>query len=225
MTDIYKTNENVLKFFQSKKVMTTEELVAISKWSVPTVRRRMKGWHAYTSYNQNGRYYTLPAIPKFDQYGIWKYKKIFFSRKGNLKQTLINLVECSIAGRSAIESSNIIGISADTLLSHLYKNQQEIEREKHNGLYIYFSKNPDIYKKQKNKRERNLQNEAKETLPQDADSVIILAELIKHPKDTIEQLTRRARRKGINASIEMVRNLLVFLDLLKKTQDFQSFEH
>ena len=202
MADIYKTNEKVLKSFQSKKVMTTEELIAISKWSIPTVRRRMKGWHAYRSYNQNGRYYTLAAIPKFDQYGIWKYKKIFFSQKGNLKQSLINLVERSEAGRSAIESSNILGISAHTLLSHIYKNQQEIEREKHNGLYIYFSKNPDVYKKQKIEREKNLQKEAKETLPQDADSVIILAELIKHPKDTIEQLTRRARGKGIKASIE-----------------------
>ncbi len=225
MTDIYRTNENVLKFFQSKKVMTTEELIAISKWSVPTVRRRMKGWHAYTSYNQNGRYYTLPAIPKFDQYGIWKYKKIFFSQKGNLKQSLINLVELSMAGRSAIESSNILGISTHTLLSHLYKNQQEIEREKHNGLYIYFSKNPDIYKKQKNEREKNLQKEAKETLPQDADSVIILAELIKHPKDTIEQLTRRVRRRGIRVSTEKVRNLLAYHNLLKKTQDSQSSGH
>ncbi len=225
MTDTYKTNENILKFFQSKKVMTTDELIVISRWSIPTVRRRMKGWHAYTSYNQNGRYYTLPGIPKFDQYGIWKYKKIFFPQNGNLKQSLINLVNHSMAGVSALESSNILGISAHTLLSHLYKNQQEIERKKHNGLYIYFSKNPDIYKKQKIEREKNLQNKAKETLPQDADSVIILAELIKHPKDTIEQLTRRARRKGIKVSIEMVRNLLIFLDLLKKTPDSQSFEH
>ncbi len=225
MTDIYKTNESVLKFFQSKRVMTTEELIAISKWSIPTVRRRMKGWHAYTSYNQNGRYYTLPAIPKFDQYGIWKYKKIFFSQKGNLKQSLINLVERSMTGRSAIESSNILGISAHTLLSHLYKNQQVIEREKHNGLYIYFSKNPDIYKKQKIERGKNLQNEAKETLPQDADSVIILAELIKHLKDTVEQLTRRVRRRGIRVSTEKVRNLLDYHNLLKKTRDSQSSGH
>lgn len=225
MADINKTNKKVLKLFQSKKVLTTEELIAISRWSIPTVRRRMKGWDAYRSYNQNGRYYTLPAIPKFDQYGIWRYKKIFFSQKGNLKQSLINLVERSMAGHSAIESSNILGISAHTLLTHLYKNEQEIEREKHNGLYIYFSKNPTIYNKQKIERGKNLQKEAKETVPQDSDSVIILAELIKHPKDTIEQLTRRTRRKGIKVSIEKVRNLLVYLDLLKKTPDSQLFEH
>ncbi len=56
--------------------------------------------------------------------------------------------------------------------------------------------------------------------------MIILAELIKqHLKDTVEQLTRRVRRRGIRVSTEKVRNLLDYHNLLKKTQDSQSSGH
>jgi len=53
---------------------------------------------------------------------------------------------------------------------------------------------------------------------------MILAALIKHPHDSLEQLTRRVRRRGIKVSMESVHNLLLTHDLLKKNQDSQSSE-
>ena len=73
---------DVLKRFHRIKVLTIEQLVDLLKTSVITARRHLKKWETYTSFNHNGRYYTLPRIPQFDNNGIWKYQTILFSKYG-----------------------------------------------------------------------------------------------------------------------------------------------
>ena len=90
-----------LKHFREKKIMTISGIAESMQCSIPTVRNRLKKWKTYTSYNKNGRYYTLPDIPTFDQDGIWKFKGTFFSKQGNLKQTIIHLVNNSESGLTA----------------------------------------------------------------------------------------------------------------------------
>ena len=67
-------DERAIRAFTLKKVLTIDELLKILICSIITVRRRLKEWHAYTSYNKNGCYYTLPSIPKFNKKGIWNYQ-------------------------------------------------------------------------------------------------------------------------------------------------------
>ncbi len=219
-----KNEDEALKIFRSLKVINMVKLVSLLNYSERTIKRRLKHWKAYTSYNHNSSFYVLPDIPKFDQYGIWKYKKIFFSNFGNLNKTLKGIIDQSAAGLKASEISDILGLPAYTFLSH-FKNDPNLHREQQNGRYIYFSKKPNIFEIQKIERAKIRQSIAKLDLPSDSDSVIILAELIKHLKDTVEQLTRRVRRRGIRVSTEKVRNLLDYHNLLKKTQDFQSSGH
>ena len=66
--------------FALKKVQTVTELSEILQCSLITVRRRLKEWDACTSYNKNGRYYTLRSIPTFNKNGIWRYLDIYFSK-------------------------------------------------------------------------------------------------------------------------------------------------
>ena len=53
---------NALKAFRRRKVMTLGEVAELVHSSIHTARRRLKEWRAHTSYNQNGRYYALPAV-------------------------------------------------------------------------------------------------------------------------------------------------------------------
>jgi len=148
---------------------------------------------------------------------LWKFKKAFFSKHGNLKETLVCIITQSKAGLCAFKISEILGLPAHTFLSH-FKDIEHIHREKQKGLYVYFSKNPEIFEKQKIEREKRIRSKATLDLPSDGDAVIILVSLIKNPNDSIEQLVGRVRRKGIKVSIEKCRNLLIYHDIQKKTR-------
>ena len=140
---------DVLKRFHRIKVLTIEQLVDLLKSSVMTARRRLKKWEALTSFNQNGRYYTLPRIPQFDHNGIWKYQTILFSKYGNLKQTIIELVRRSEAGLSAREVAQIVEIPSNSSIFSQLQRVSGIRREKHQGHFVYFSDEQETYQKQK----------------------------------------------------------------------------
>ena len=207
-----------LKRFRAKKVMSLDELVGLLNCSKRTTQRQLKEWGTYTSYNQNGRYYVLRNVPTFDEHGLWRFKNVFFSKHGNLTETLTYTVDQSEAGLSASEISEILGLPAYTFLSH-FKDTAHIQREKYHSVFIYFSKEPSVFEKQKKERDKLIRAGVMLDLPSDADAVIILATLIKHPGDTVDRLTRRVRRREIKVSTEQCRNLLISHDLLKKTTD------
>jgi hypothetical protein len=72
-----------LDYFSQQKIITLEQLIGLLECSAITARRRLKQWQTYTSINKNGRYYTLPQIPEFDQSGLWRYQTVLFSKHGN----------------------------------------------------------------------------------------------------------------------------------------------
>jgi hypothetical protein len=207
--------KKALKRFRTKKLMSLDELIRLLNCSKRSAQRQLKEWGTYTSYNQNGRYYALRNVPKFDNNGLWRFKNVFFSIHGNLTETVTCIVDRSKAGLTASEIGEILGLPGYTFLSH-FKDTAHIEREKHEGVFIYCSKEPAVLEKQRKERDKLIRSRATLELPSDADAVIILATLIKHPDDTVERLTRRVRRTGIKVSIERCRNLLISHDLLKK---------
>ncbi len=92
------TQEYALIVFQSEKILTSVRLAELLASSERTARRRLKEWHAYRSYNMNGGYYVLPSVAKFDSSGMWKWKDVLFSRHGNLKETLLWVLDHADAG-------------------------------------------------------------------------------------------------------------------------------
>jgi hypothetical protein len=87
--------EKARKAFRREMILTLAEVADLIHSSIYTARRRLKEWQALTSYNQNGRYYALPDVPKFDTNGLWPRRGVYFSRYGNLKQTVVELVRRS----------------------------------------------------------------------------------------------------------------------------------
>jgi len=210
----------VIQKFKNKKVVTVVVLAAWLSCSIATVRRRLKAWKAYTSYNHNGRYYTLPEIADFDDNGLWRYQGGFFSKHGNLKQTLVHLVTHSAQGLSGAELGELLGLLPRSFLSH-FRDHPEIYRENVMMRWIWFAADPKIREKQK--QARLAQNVAKAPrMPTDREAVMILVDLIGHPNSSLEQVARRLKPKGIDIDVDAIRQLLVHHDLLKKTVDFPS---
>ncbi len=57
-------------------------------------------------------------------------------------------------------------------------------------------------------------------MPSDMEAVMILVDLIHHPNSALEQMADRLEPKGLDIDVEVIRQLLVQHDLLKKTVDF-----
>jgi hypothetical protein len=207
--------DQVVKMFRTKKVMTVDEIEMILSCSTITVRRYLNQWQAITSYNFNGRYYALPDIPKFDEHGLWQYESIRFSQHGNLKKTVVCMIENSSAGLEASAIFNLLGLNSYFLLSHFVKSDL-LQRKKIAGVFVYFSVTKERINKQLGNR-LEMGNTA--DLPLDSVAVAILVERIKCPEMDWKLLNRRLQNRGLTVSIKTIESFFTYHDILKKTPD------
>jgi len=204
----------VLKTFGQQKIMTIDQLMHLLQCSAITARRRLKKWNTYTSINKNGRYYTLPRIPVFNKNGLWRYQSVLFSRHCNLKQTIIWLISQSHTGLSAAEIAKIVDLAPSSSFFTQIKNATGITREKHQSRYVYFSGSHESVLQQK--RKRTLRRSNVFDCLTDAEAVVLLVVMIKHPGIDINQLTTKVQAKGRPVDATIVRRFLESHDLLKK---------
>jgi hypothetical protein len=207
--------KHALDYFGRQKIITLEQLIGLLECSAITARRRLKQWHTYTSINQNGRYYTLPQTPEFDQSGLWRYQAVLFSKHGNLKQTIISLITESPKGLSAGEIAELVGLVPNSSFLSQFKDVAGVKREKHQGRFVYLSDLPEIYARQK-------RGWLAAGLPTDAQAIVILVQLIKHPEIGIEQLAGYVSEQGLSIEPAAIKGFLQLHDLLKKTSDTKS---
>lgn len=190
--------------FKQHKVLTIKELGSMLHLSIATIRRRLKEWGTLSSYNHSGRYYTLPSIPKFNKKGLWKYREIFFSKHGTLKNTIIHLVQISTSGLSNFELEEILGINPNSYLPQ-FKELAGVKGEKHNRLVVYFSSSEKVYQRQKQNRFPPESSVVK--LPPDALTIVALVELVKNPNSTPVQLSEILKRNGHQIDVQIIENL------------------
>jgi hypothetical protein len=202
-----------VKKFQRLKVLTIEQLVGLIESSVITARRHLKKWKAYTSFNMNGRYYTLPGIPRFDENGIWKYQRILFSKHGTLTQTICRLIGRSERGLSAKQIAQVVEVASNSSVFSRLHSVPGIGRERYQGRFVYFS--DERYQEQK----AALCQAKQASLPSDAEAVMVLVQYIKHPQSSIEELAEQVRGQGRSIDCNVIHRFLEHHDLLKKILD------
>lgn len=206
--------KNVFRFLEDSKVFTLDKLLSLLSCSTPTARLKLKQWKAYTSYNKNSRYYALPTVACFDENGMWHYENIFFSKYGNLRNTVIHLINNSSSGLSGKEIGDFVRLPVRSFLHH-FRNIAGIQREKREGVYIYFSEDPDRYKQQLQGRLNRL--ESPDKLFTDADSVVILTALIKHHEIGMEDIMALPEVRARKFSHAVIGDFMNRHGLLKKT--------
>lgn len=207
--------EYLKAIYGREKVMTIRELIKRMMLSEITVRRKLKKSGALTSYNKNGKYYTLQHIPVFDSYGLWNYKDIRFSRYGNMHQTIIQLVNESRCGLHAGAIGELIGYPPHSLLNKLCAKSL-IKREKLHGRYVYFSIEDQLYKSQRDKYETMQQQYSEDDMPCTTE-VKLLIERIKRPESDPSELARALQKENINISELQVKSFFEKHGLEKKT--------
>ncbi|MBT8339221.1 MAG: hypothetical protein KJP07_04330 [Desulfatitalea sp.] len=137
---------------------------------------------------------------------------MLFSKHGNLKQTIIALITESPKGLSASEIAGLVDLVPNSSFLSRFKQVAGVKREKHQGRFVYLSDHPEIYVRPK-------RGWVEDGLPTDAQAVIILVQLIKHPDIDIEQLAGHVSEQGSSIEPAAIRSFLQLHELLKKTLD------
>ena len=208
--------QKILRLWRRRKVLTFPELKQLLQTSVRTVRRRLQAWHSLASFNHNGRFYTLPDIPQFDEQGLWFYEEIGFSRHGHLPQTLVALVRQAPAGLTAAELGERLRLDPRSFLWQFHQ-APGLQRQKHQGRFVYLSADPPQAQAQ---LVRRLTPEVLPVaLPSPAEAMALFVEAIKHPEASPEHLCERLRAAHPQVTPEAVRALWAYHGLtLKKTR-------
>jgi hypothetical protein len=217
--DENKELEYLKTIYGSEKVMTINNLESRMMVSKITIRRKLKKSGAITSYNKNGRFYTLPHIPKFDSYGLWKHNDIRFSKYGNLNQTILQLINQTSIGLHAEAIGELIGYTSHSLLHQLCL-KSTIQREKLHGKYVYFSIDEQLYKSQLNKY-TSLRTQYIEDDISCIIAIRLLIEKIRRPKDSLSYLVRILQKESIKISELQAKHFFEKHGIEKKTPDLK----
>ncbi len=131
--------ESIRNLIKSNKIATIEELKAVAgSTSTMTIYRALSRLCYLSSYSHRGRFYTLPGIPVFNQYGIWSYRTVMFSRRGNLLETAAFIIQGSDRGFTASELESLLQVEVKHALLKLLQ-RKKISRSKPDGRFVYLS--------------------------------------------------------------------------------------
>jgi hypothetical protein len=206
-------------FFKAKRVARITDLFTLlGTNSRMSIFRKLSELNYLSSYTHAGAYYTLHHIPNFDSTGLWYFNEIGFSKKGNLKETLLNLIEKSESGMTHEELEKRLHIRVQNTLLDLI-NSNKINRTKISNCYLYTSVNEVQSKRQIQNREAHMQGYKEMSFP-DWIIIEILAAIIRVKSITIDSqkiVSELKLRKNL-ITIEQVEKVISQLNL-KKTLD------
>ncbi len=207
-------------FFKKKRVAMLPDIYALlGTTSRMSVFRRLRELDYLSSFSHVGRYYTLPGVANFDPQGLWFYEEVGFSRFGNLKATVIHLVDQAVAGKTHEELEQQLRLRVHNTLLDLVRSDK-LTREAFEGVFVYLSRRSDRAQQQLARRREGVGDSAQDVLP-DGIVIEVLAEIIRSNRVQIDQsalLTRLAQR-GIRISALQLNQLCTRLGL-KKTLGF-----
>jgi hypothetical protein len=137
MNTVHYPSERLETLLHDQKVATMPQLKAALGTAVTqTVLRKLAPLRYRTSYSHGGTYYTLEAIARFDELGLWTCRDIHFSRYGTLLNTAEVLVTQSPAGYQVPELEALVQVAAKDALRHLVEARRLFRRE-WEGRYLY----------------------------------------------------------------------------------------
>jgi hypothetical protein len=206
--------ERIENQFDEKIVITLPELSRLLNVSIRTIQRITRKWDTIRSYDHNGRYFSLERLAEFNSYGIWEYSNIHFSKFGNLKNTLIAIINNSTQGMDASQIRDVLGVDTRSFL-YQYKDVSSLKREKLGGSYVYFSSEPVKFTEQLSRRKLNMEAISPPPL-KDIIAINVLVAAIKHPGFTTEGLSKHLHKLGIRVKPKAIQDFFKFYGIEKK---------
>ena len=209
-------------FFKKNRLAMLPDIYALlDTTSRMSAFRRLRELDYLSSFSHVGRYYTLPEVANFDPQGLWFYEAVGFSRFGTLKETVVHLVDQSVAGKTHEELEKQLRLRVhNTLLDQVRSGK--LARETFEGVFVYLNMQPDKAQQQRIRRSEGAGDSAQDIVS-DAMVIEVLAEIIRGNRVEIDQsaLLSRLAQRGIRITAIQLTQLCTRL-ALKKTLGFPS---
>jgi len=170
-----------------------------------SVFRRLKEVGYFSSYTHTGRYYTLEAIPVFDDQGLWFHRGVGFSRWGTLKATIIHFAEEAEAGKTHRELVELLKVRVQNALLALVR-EKRIGRQPLDKSFLYVSADEGRGREQVDKRREHMKR-AEQTRPLTPALVIeVLIEVIQAAGVIVAPsvVVGRLSQRGLAMTLEQV---------------------
>ena len=213
MTTILPPKQHLISLFTQTPCWMIKPLAGEMQYSIPSVRRFLAETGYHSSFTHNGGWYTLRSIPRFGRNALWFYRDIGFSRAGTLTKTLVALISGSSAGMSAEMLGDSLRCRCHGVLVKLWR-QSKITREKAGRCQFYFAADP--HKSASQRQALAAQHPPEVTFSSEM-AVLILAEFIRSPDSSFDQLAEKISRiKNVTVNPEQI-ELLFDQHGLKKT--------
>ncbi len=212
--------QKFVNWLKNRKVATMKLMRHQFQLSQITLVRYLKKYGYLTSYNHNAAYYTLYDVPQFDEWGLWTYRDVRFSKFGTLADTIVALVQNADAGMTTTEVEHRLQTKVANLLGRL--SQQRLARQVLSGRQVvYLAAQPAQARRQFQQRQNRLAEAAAadELLPSGltAGQVIpILRQMVLAPEAQPEPLARQLARRGVAVTAGQVRQVIEHYALEKK---------
>jgi hypothetical protein len=217
-----KKEQKLVDGLRKRKVATMRHLQHQFQVSHMTVFRALKKEGYHTSYNRNAAYYTLADVPEFDDWGLWAYRDIRFSRFRSLPDTLVALVEKAPAGLTCGEFEERLQTQVANLLSRLVRDGR-LQRQRLPGRQVvYLSPEPQQGPRQWEQRQQQLRAVAAVTqagLPAGCSAALVidvLRQMILAPDDDPPSWARQLKAQGRPVTAKQVRRVQHHYALEKK---------
>ena len=188
---------------QSRQILSLEQIREIlGGVSTATACRRLRAIPYRTSYNHNGRFYTLFEEEKFDRWGLWSHRGVRVSRDGALTATVARLVREAEAGWTQRELQELLGVRVRTVLATLLE-RGPITRERIGRVFVYL--HPEAQEAQVRKRHERLEATppARAVSPETVIEVLLV--LIRHPGADPSAVARRLKDRSPPVTLGQVR--------------------
>ena len=157
-----------------------------------------------SSYSHTGRFYTLTHIPNFDEYGLWHYQEIHFSKYGTLKSSLCETIGNSVKGFTHGALKQLYQVRVQNTLNDLI-NEKAIDREKIDGGYIYTHTKSAIAFRQISYREKENNKAQQDRAIDPYVAIEILLEVIHGNNRKPALMAKRLQDRGISVSLDQVK--------------------
>ena len=212
----------VIHWLHHRPIATMEHMRNQFHLSHMTVLRALKKVGYYTSYNHNAAYYVLYDIPQFDEWGLWAFRDIRFSRYYHLPETILAVVQKAPAGLTVRELEERLQTKVANLVSRLVGAGRLAGERLLGHQVVYWAADPERQAFQREQRQQ-LRPERPARGPADlpagystSEIITVLRQLILTPDDHPDRLARRLQARGVRITASQVGRVMDYYDLKKK---------